>query len=187
MTIYLIIPPDKIHSHRSLLKLWVGTLFNAILRRKHRPQLRTLFLLDEVASLETFPLLESLVTLSAGYGVWAWMIFQDLAQLQTHYKSGWKTILNNCGMIQTFGVYNRDMATQWSGYLDHGPNDLRGLRADEQVVAVHGQGEQRGRRLNYLTDSRFYSMFDENRFYTPEPTKKKRAKRAGEEPTLGGA
>ncbi len=168
MTIYMILPPDKLHSHRSLLKLWVGTLFNAILSRKHRPPLRTLFLLDEVAQLEHFPLLESLITLSAGYGVWVWMILQDLAQLQTHYPLSWKTLLNNCGVVQTFGIYNRIMATQWSEHLDCGAHQLRNLEADEQILAMHGQPELRCKRLNYLTHSRFENSFDSNRFFAPK-------------------
>ena len=169
MTFYLMIPPSKLHSHRSLLKLWVGTLFSAILSRQQQPELRTLFLLDEVAQLEHFPLLETLVTLSAGYGVWVWMILQDLAQLQTHYPTSWKTMLNNCGVVQTFGIYNRDMATQWSGILDHGVQQLRSLSPSEQILARHGETELRCQRLNYLTHARFAGLYDENRFFTPKP------------------
>ena len=47
LSIYIIIPPDKLESHKALLRLWVGTLMTAVMRRSVMPRLRTLFLLDE--------------------------------------------------------------------------------------------------------------------------------------------
>lgn len=175
LSIYLIIPPDRLHSHRAILKLWVGTLLKAVLSRRHRPQLRTLFLLDEAAQLETFPLLETMITLCGGYGTWVWTFWQDLDQIQKCYPNSWKTILNNCGSVQTFGFYNRDMATQWSSYLDTGVHQLRSLRPEEQMLAIHHQGEHRCRRLNYLQDEMFAGRFDANRFYTQTPAAQPKA------------
>ena len=50
LTVYLVIPPEKLASHRGLLRLWVGTLLTAVTRRRHIPRRRTLFLLDECPS-----------------------------------------------------------------------------------------------------------------------------------------
>ncbi|TWU04525.1 type IV secretory system conjugative DNA transfer family protein [Stieleria varia] len=176
LSIYLIIPPDRLVSHRPLMKLWIGTLMKAILSRRHRPKLNTLLMIDEAAQLGNFPLLETLMTLAAGYGVWVHTIWQDLSQLRGNYPTTWRTILNNCAVVQTFGIYNRDMATQWGDYLDSGPNVLRSLSDNEQIVSIHGQGELRCRRLNYLTDPIFQGQFDANRFY--EPASKKEPKTA---------
>ncbi len=165
LSVYLILPPHRVYSHRGLLKMWIGTLLSAIFTRHSQPPLRTLFLLDEVAQLETFPLLSALITLSAGYGVTVHTFWQDLAQIKSCYPRDWKTILNNCAVVQTFGIYNRDMASQWGDYLDHGPDQLRSLQQDEQILSIHGQGEHRCRRLNYLTDSRFAGQFDDNPLY----------------------
>jgi len=165
LDIFIVIPPNRLATHRALLKLQVGVLLAAVMSRRHRPKLRTLFILDEVAQLETFTLLESMITLAGGYGAWVWMFLQDLAQLQNCYKTSWKTILNNCSVVQTFGINNRDMATQWSGYLEHGPHQLQSLGRDEQVVLVNGQGEFRCRRLNYLADRRFAGLYDDNPLY----------------------
>lgn len=169
ISIYLVLPPSRLHSHRGLLKLWMGTLLAAILTRKRIPRLKTLFLIDEAAQLESFPLLEPMITLAAGYGVWVHTFWQDLSQLKTCYPESWKTILNNCGVIQTFGIYNRDMAVQWGEYFDAGPAELRSLSPEEQIIAIHGRGELRCRRLNYLTDRRFAGMFDKNSFYANRP------------------
>ena len=171
--VFIVIPPNRLASQRALLKLQVATLLAAVLSRRQRPKLRTLFLLDEVAQLETFTLLETMVTLAGGYGAWVWMFLQDLAQLQSCYKTSWKTLLNNCGSVQVFGINNRDMATQWSGYLEHGPHQLQALGRDEQVVLISGQGEYRCHRLNYLTDKRFAGRFDENPLYlSPKPDRR---------------
>ncbi len=165
LSIYLIVPPDKLQSHKALLKLWVGTLLKAITSRTNAPALRTLFLLDECGQLGSFPFLETMITLSAGYGVWCWSFWQDLSQLRAAFPSSWENLLNNCGVVQTFGINNRAMATQWGEYLHHGPADLYELRPEEQVLSVHGQPERRCRRFDYLRDQRFAGMFDANRFF----------------------
>jgi type IV secretion system protein VirD4 len=166
MTIFLIIPPERIAMFRPLLKLWVGTLLMAVFSRRRRPDRSTLFLLDEAAALQSFPLLEGMLTLGAGYGCTCWTIWQNLAQLQTWYPTSWKTILDNCAVLQAFGFYNRAMATQWAEYFDHNPQQLRAMAADEQLLSIHAQGEFRYRRINYLQHEAFQGLFDNNRFYS---------------------
>ena len=167
MTVYMVLPPDKLKSHKALLKLWVGTLLKAFTSRKQIPALRTLMLLDECAQLENFPYLETVITLGAGYGVQCWTFWQDLAQLQTCYPGSWQTLLNNCAAIQTFGIHNRHMATQWGEYLEQGSEALLALRPEREVVHIHGQGESCCLRPDYLADAAFAGMFDANPFYAP--------------------
>ena len=38
MTIYIVIPPDKLESHGALLRLWVGALMLTVMGRKRRPK-----------------------------------------------------------------------------------------------------------------------------------------------------
>ncbi|HKI38089.1 MAG TPA: type IV secretory system conjugative DNA transfer family protein [Gemmataceae bacterium] len=165
LSIYLILPPDKLHSHRGLLKLWVGTLLRAITCRRHIPPRRTLFVLDECGQLGPFPLLETVITLCRGYGVQCWTFWQDLAQIQASFPTGWKTIINNSGVVQVFGINNREMATQWGEYLRHGAEELLALRAEEQVLQVRGREEMKSLRLDYLGDPLFAALFDRNRFF----------------------
>jgi type IV secretion system protein VirD4 len=167
LSVYMVLPPDKVKSHKALLKMWVGTFLKALTSRKHIPELRTLLLLDECAQLEHFPLLETVVTLCAGYGVQCWTFWQDMAQLKTCYPTSWETILNNCAVLQTFGIRNRHMATQWGNYLEHGPEQLLGLAEQRQVVHAHGTGEFSCRRPDYLADPVFRGLFDDNPFYAP--------------------
>jgi type IV secretory pathway TraG/TraD family ATPase VirD4 len=53
ITIFIVIPPDKLTSHRGLLRLWIGTLLTAMTRRRRIPRQRTLFILDECSALGT--------------------------------------------------------------------------------------------------------------------------------------
>src|SRR3546814_1385509 len=54
LTIYIVMPPHMLGSHGRLLRLWVGALMTAIMRRRARPEASTLFVLDEAAQLGTF-------------------------------------------------------------------------------------------------------------------------------------
>jgi type IV secretion system protein VirD4 len=79
MTIYIVIPPDKLESHGGLLRLWVGALMLTVMGRKRRPKRSTLFLLDECAQLGEFGPLRQSMTLLRGYGLQVWPFFQDLS------------------------------------------------------------------------------------------------------------
>jgi len=166
MTIYVVIPPDRLESHKGLLKLWVGTLLKAVTSRRVLPAARTLFMLDEAAQLGNFPQLETVITLCRGYGVQCWTFWQDLAQLQGLYPTGWKTMLNNCGVVQVFGVNNVKMGSDWAEYLPVSTGRLVGMKRDEQVVQVAGEGAVVSRRLNYLTDPAFEGLADANPFHS---------------------
>jgi type IV secretion system protein VirD4 len=177
LTIYMVLPPDKLTSHKALLKMWVGTLLKALTSRQHIPPQRTLMLLDECAQLGHFPYLETTMTLCAGYGVQCWTFWQDMAQLRSCYPDSWQTILNNCGALQTFGIRNRHMAAQWGEYLENGPQALLALPPEGQVVHVHGQGEFCCRRPDYLKDRLFSGLYDENPLYELSGDRKKPARR----------
>jgi type IV secretion system protein VirD4 len=174
LSLYMILPPDKLKSHRALLKMWVGTLLKALLSRTHQPPQPTLMLLDECAQLGHFPWLETIITLSAGYGVQCWAFFQDMAQLRTSYPDSWQTLLNNCAVLQTFGVRNRHMASQWGEFLEHSPEALLALSPEQQVVRIHGRGEFACRRADYLNDQLFAGLFDDNPLHVTPATTAKR-------------
>lgn len=152
MTIYLILPPHRLPALRGLLKVQLGTIMMALLYRREPPRVPTWLVLDEVGQLENFPILENLLTMSAGYNVRVSMFWQDLAQMVSYYPDSWRTILNNCSTLQTFGIYNRAMATQWGDYMDIHPSEMLQLKPDEQVITSHNQGTYISQRLDYLRD-----------------------------------
>lgn len=169
MTIYLVVPAERLVSHRALLKVWIGTLLRAIVCRSFRAETPTLMLLDECGQLGAFPFLETFITLCRAYSCRVLAFFQDLAQLEAAYPTSWRTLTNNCG-LSAFGFLNRRLAEQWSGFFDTSTAELRAMQADEQIVMLPGRGEQRVRRLDYLRDVEFAEMYDENPLYAAATT-----------------
>jgi len=51
LTLYLVLPPDKLVSHGRLLRLWLGVVLSLFSRRKVIPPKPTLLLVDEAAQL----------------------------------------------------------------------------------------------------------------------------------------
>jgi type IV secretion system protein VirD4 len=163
MTIYLVLPPEKLHSHRGLLRLWVVTLLTTVMRRTRLPKLRTLFLLDEAAQLGSLDLLPQAVSLLRGYGLQLWTFWQDLSQMMKLYPNNWESLVNNAAVLQAFGVPGHASRHSWRLIL--GENDAQlasELHPNEMLVAIAGQPLARHTRANYLTDKAFAGRFDSN-------------------------
>lgn len=165
LTIYLIIPPEKLNSHKSLLRLWIATLLCAVTSRKVIPRSRTLFLLDEAAQLGELPALRDATTLLRGYGLQIWSFWQDLSQLRKLYEHDWETMINNSAVTQFFGVNNFRMAQDWAGYFGCDPHALLRMDPVECAVYSHGTGFHRCRKFDYLTDPAFAGLYDPNPRY----------------------
>jgi type IV secretion system protein VirD4 len=162
-TIYIIVPPEKLESHGSLMRLWVGALLLTVMSRKRRPERPTLFLLDEAAQLGEFGPLRQAMTLLRGYGLQVWPFFQDLSQLQSLYKNDWRTIYNNAGVFQMFGIANNLMARESSDLIgDLDADTLRALPKTRQAVAIASEKAFTCRLPDYLTDEAFKGMWDPN-------------------------
>jgi type IV secretion system protein VirD4 len=168
MTIYMVMPPDKLESHRNLMRLWVSTLLTTVGRRAFLPQQRTLFLLDECAQLGALPMLKQAITLMRGYGLQVWTFWQDLSQLQQLYPLDWKTLLNNSGVLQLFGF--SPLATRdWADLLGMGADAIHGLGTDEAFLLSDKRELSACRRLDYLTDETFAGLFDVNVRFSYRP------------------
>ncbi len=179
MTIYIVIPPDKLESHGALLRLWVGALMLTVMGRKRRPKRSTLFLLDECAQLGEFGPLRQSMTLLRGYGLQVWPFFQDLSQLQRLYPKDWRTIFNNAGVFQLFGVANHLMAKESSDLIgDIDADMLRNMAKDRQIIAVSNEKAMSARLPDYLMDAPFAGQFDPNPMFEPDPGPRKRSPRA---------
>lgn len=160
--VFVIMPPDKLRSHRAVLRLWLGVLLTALVRRPYIPARRTLVLLDEVAQLGSLGVLRQAVTLLRGYGVQLWMFWQDLSQLKRLYPEDWPTIINNAGVLQAFGVTNGLMATECAGVLGCKPRDLLRLGSNRQMVLMPRRPARMLSRLDYLRDRCFRGLFTPN-------------------------
>jgi type IV secretion system protein VirD4 len=163
LTIYMVLPPEKLHSHRGLLRLWVVTLLTAVMRRTRLPKQRTLFLLDEAAQLGSLDLIPQAVSLLRGYGLQLWTFWQDLSQMMKLYPSNWESLVNNAAVLQAFGVPGHASRNSWRVILgDHDAQLVSELHCEEMLVAIAGKQIARHTRANYLTDKAFAKRFDAN-------------------------
>lgn len=162
-TLYIVIPPNKLDSHSNLLATWVGVLMLAIMERKNPPVHKTLFILDECANLGSLDVLKKAVTLLRGYGLQVWMFFQDLAQLKYLYDADYLTMINNCGVLQTFGMSRKASAQPIANILGkYRMSELMSLDRTQQIVSLSPGKTRIANLLKYYKDDAFSGRFDEN-------------------------
>lgn len=175
MSIYVIMPPSKLSSHRGLLRLWLGTLMLALTHRDIMPAQRTLLLIDEAAQLGRLEPLLQAITLLRGYGVQSWTFWQDVSQLQALYPQEWPTIVNNCAVVQLFGARNRRMAEDYAALLGGvTPETVLDLAEDEQMLLIDGNGPTTTRRVDYRKDTIFRGLWTPNPRFAPRPRERQR-------------
>jgi type IV secretion system protein VirD4 len=103
------------------------------------------------------------MTLLRGYGLQVWPFFQDLSQLQRLYPKDWRTIFNNAGVFQLFGVANHLMAKDSAELIgDVDADMLRNMPKDRQIIAISGDKAMSARLPDYLEDAPFKGMWDPN-------------------------
>jgi type IV secretion system protein VirD4 len=135
---YIIIQPEKINFDSNVLRILITCFLRMIIARRRNAVQKELFILDECAQLGNLNELRQGVTLLRGYGVLAWMFFQDLSQLQTTYRD-WQSIVNNCGTVQVFGYDRLQPAKEISrliGGID--PGSIMRLGATRQILSIRG-------------------------------------------------
>lgn len=145
VTIYLVIPPERLATHGALLRIWVGVLLYNVLRTNPLPPQPPLFLLDHCAALGGFPLLEAALGSGANAGVRVWTFWHDLHQLRTTYPSGWPTIISGSGAVQVFGTKDSAAASEAETLLGLPMNEVWALGPREQFVHLDGVPHRIGR------------------------------------------
>jgi type IV secretion system protein VirD4 len=110
VTLYLVLPPDRMDTYRAWLRVMTACSMLALTRTPGPPRERVLFLLDEFANLGRMRPVERDISLAAGYGASFWLLLQDLAQLKGTYPDRWQTFLANADVFQTFGINDWETA-----------------------------------------------------------------------------
>lgn len=117
VTVFLVLPPDRLSNYARWLRLIIGQSLTVMSSTKTRPAKPVLYLLDEFASLGYLAPIERAMGLMAGYDVQLWPILQDIHQLQATYGRRAGTFLSNSGVLQVFGVNDRESARLVSDLL----------------------------------------------------------------------
>jgi type IV secretion system protein VirD4 len=110
ISVYLVLPTDRIDGYARWLRLMIACGLTAIARTPGQPTDRILFLLDEFAHLRRIHPVQRDIGLAAGYGVRFWLVVQDLSQLRSTYSETWQTFLANVDAFQAFGTTDWDTA-----------------------------------------------------------------------------
>ena len=104
MTIYLVLPADKLSSHGRWLRLLIQQALTVNARNiEVIPEKPILFILDEMPILGRMPMIETAFGLMAGFGMQLHIICQSATQLKNIYKDNWEVFFSNAGVIQYLG------------------------------------------------------------------------------------
>lgn len=115
MTVYLVLPADRLETFGRWLRLLVQQALTVNARNiEVKPKKPILFLLDEMAALGRLTMVEQAYGLMAGFGMQLWGIVQDLSQLERIYEKGWETFIGNSGVLQYFGSRDHKTAEYFS-------------------------------------------------------------------------
>jgi type IV secretion system protein VirD4 len=140
ITVYLILPAERMRTH----SVWLRLVIVSALRALYRPGgLPTLFMLDEFAQLGHLAPVEDAFGLVRGYGVQLWPVLQDLNQLKALYKDRWETFVGNAGVVQGFAP--NDLTTaEWMSRRagDTTVTAASYNKGDAQSSAGHGSMSQ---------------------------------------------
>lgn len=104
MTVYLVLPADRLNSFGRWLRLLIQQAITVNARNiEIKPAKPVLFILDEFAALGRLTMIEQAYGLMAGFGLQLWGIVQDFNQLERIYDKGWQSFVSNAGVINYFG------------------------------------------------------------------------------------
>ncbi len=110
MTIYVVMPSDKLSSHGRAPRLLIQQALSVnVSNIEKKPKHSVLFVLDEMPALGKLSMVEDTFGLMAGYGIQIHAVAQDASQLKRIYGDGWESFVSNAGVIQYFG--SRDSFT----------------------------------------------------------------------------
>lgn len=171
MTIYIVIPPEKLISHNKILRMWLGLIFSLLAKRRNWSGHDTLLMIDEAAQLGHMNELITAKTLLRSYGVKVWSIWQDLNQLQSIYPNEWQTILNGCRTQLWFGFTNGLVASQAAEVIEGFTKDeLLNMDYRDAVIVRSRHKPEIIRRPDYLRHDVWKDTYDKNPYYAEQQT-----------------
>jgi type IV secretion system protein VirD4 len=158
-TVYLVLPIEQVYAMSTVLKLWLDTLLQPLLRRTRSFDPATLVVCDETAQLGHIPSLLTLATYGRNRSTRLWTAWQDSGQIQSIYGPDFSTLVNNCSALM-FNAGNH-LAARELANLAGVPLDLiASLKRGQQLVVETGAGSRVIQIPRYYTDQFFKGRFD---------------------------
>lgn len=105
MTIYITIPPDRLETHYTWLRLLIGSFIKKVQRSRSQGEgNRVLMILEEFYSLGYISMIDKAMGLMPGYDLQLWPVLQDLNQLKKAYGESWETFIANTAVQSFLGI-----------------------------------------------------------------------------------
>ena len=101
VTLFLIIPADRLKSHSAYLRLVITSLLRSAVRNQGKD---ILFLIDEAYAMGYHSEIELALGAYAGFGIHLWTIWQSLVQLQKLYPDTWENFIACCSVRTFFNI-----------------------------------------------------------------------------------
>jgi type IV secretion system protein VirD4 len=139
MTVYVILPAERMRTHSVWLRLVIVSVLKALYRPGGR---RTVMFVDEMAVVGHLGPLQDAFALVRGYGVQIVGILQDLAQLKSLYKDSWESFLANAGVVLGFTPNDMETAKWMSDRSGQTTFVAEGQSRSQSIVG--GRRENRG-------------------------------------------
>ncbi len=115
MTIYLVMPADRVNAFSRLLRLMIEQSLTMNARNiEEKPESPVLYILDEMPALGRLNMVEQAYGLMAGYSMQLWGIAQNVSQLKAIYGEGFETFIANAGAVSYFGSADKVSADYFS-------------------------------------------------------------------------
>ena len=120
LSVYLVLPPERMRSQSPLLRMWVGSLLRAMVRGGLDQKNLAHFVLDEFASMGKMEAIDDAVDKYRAYGVRLQFYVQSLSQLKICFPDGQdQTLLSNVSQV-FFGINDLPTAEYVSARLGDG-------------------------------------------------------------------
>jgi type IV secretion system protein VirD4 len=111
MSVYTVLPPDKLSQNRRFTRL----VLSSAMRAHFRPgPVSTLFVLDEFrATVGKLPIVLDVWALVREYGMQLMPIVQSLVQLKAMFGDEWETFVGQAGAVATIGPAGDQFSAEW--------------------------------------------------------------------------
>jgi type IV secretion system protein VirD4 len=159
ITLYLVLPIERMASHGICLRLWLDVLLQVLMRRQVAPDIPTLVMVDEAAQIGPCPALKTVATYLRAHGVRLWTFWQDLPQLRSIYPRDWETLVHNTSAL-TFMPGNGLAARELAAIAGVPRAALEGLALDQQLICEMGSEPKIVQMAQYWKDARFKGRFE---------------------------
>jgi type IV secretion system protein VirD4 len=117
VTVYLVLPVDKLETHGRWLRLLLSLTIRAVARQRVAPVLPVLFVCDEMGTIGKLQVIENAFGLMGGMGIRIMAFLQDLTQLQRDYERSWETFIANSHVIVILEATDNTTTQYFSSYM----------------------------------------------------------------------